>query len=349
MNFQQEDIRKLIYFEWQKGLSCRNIHKQINNTLGNNTVSLRLCQKWVKKFNDGCVDTTDGKRSGRPSLDIDDEILQYLEEHRHATTREIANALDVSHETVWNKLKEMGKQYLHNIWVPHTLNENQKASRVTICTSLLTMIQRDNFLNRIVTGDEIWILWENEGVSNTHRCWRGSGDEPMTESKRKLTTKKHLATIFWDSKGILLIDVLPRNSNMTSIYYCQVLDRLKGALQIKRRRMMQGDISNIRLLHDNATPHSALITRTKLTELGFSVLPHPPYSPDLAPSDFYLFSPLKSHLRGKNFNTADEASIAIQEWADSKPAAFFLEGIYKLPNRWQKCIDNGGNYFEHLY
>ncbi len=63
---------------------------------------------------------------------------------------------------------------------------------------------------------------------------------------------------------------------------------------------------------------------------------------------YYLFSPLKCHIRNRNFNSREESMAVINAWLDSKPGDFFKNGISMLPQRWQKCIKNGGNYFEHL-
>ena len=54
---------------------------------------------------------------------------------------------------------------------------------------------------------------------------------------------------------------------------------------------------------DNARPHTSLVTRKKLLELGWEVMPHPPYSPDLAPSDYHLFHSLQNHVNDKTFDS----------------------------------------------
>ena len=96
--------------------------------------------------------------------------------------------------------------------------------------------------------------------------------------------------------------------------------------------------------HDNATPHTSLVTRQKLLRLGWKVILHPPYSPDLAPSDYYLFRYLQNSLNGKTFND-DEAvkSHLVQFFAD-KDQKFYERGISKLPERWQKVIEQNGKY-----
>ena len=71
-------------------------------------------------------------------------------------------------------------------------------------------------------------------------------------------------------------------------------------------------LKRVLLLHDNARPHTGAYTVDTLRALKFEVLKHPPYSPDLAPSDFHLFGPLKEHMRGQKFADDNEVLEAVQ-------------------------------------
>ncbi|XP_067929379.1 uncharacterized protein [Watersipora subatra] len=84
----------------------------------------------------------------------------------------------------------------------------------------------------------------------------------------------------------------------------------------------------------------------KIEELGWQMLLHPPYSPELAPSDFHLFGPLKNHMRGKHFTTDAAVTKAVREWFKTQRPEFYSEGIEKLPGRWNKCIEKEGGYVE---
>ena len=84
----------------------------------------------------------------------------------------------------------------------------------------------------------------------------------------------------------------------------------------------------------------------KLHELGFEVIDHPPYSPDLAPSDFYLFANLKRHLAGQRYATISDVKCAVESYFESKEADFYRTGIVKLKSRWERCIDLDGDYVE---
>jgi [histone H3]-lysine36 N-dimethyltransferase SETMAR len=220
------------------------------------------CRRWVAQYTDGNFVVDDKERSGRPSLDINDAIQQQLDVVKYATTRTIAEELGVSHITIGNHLREMGKKYLCNRWIPHHLTEEQMANRERICNELLLKFAANDFLGQLVTMDEIWIYWDNEG-SFHHRSWRGEGDTPDVEVRRVLTTRKHLMSVFWDCKGVLLMEVLPRGQTITADVYCQQLDHLVVAIQEKRRRQLQGGYQQFHYLHDNARPHTAGKTRVQ--------------------------------------------------------------------------------------
>lgn len=70
--------------------------------------------------------------------------------------------------------------------------------------------------------------------------------------------------------------------------------------------------------------------------------PHPPYSPDLAPCDYHLFTHLKEHLGGMQFDDEDE----VKRYLNDMAASFYDTGILKLPQRLEKCIERNGNYVE---
>jgi len=92
-------------------------------------------------------------------------------------------------------------------------------------------------------------------------------------------------------------------------------------------------------LHDNAPAHRELATQKKLAYLGFQCLDHPPYSTDLAPSDYHLFPGLKKQLKGCHFLSDAEVIAAAETWLDGKPSDFFVSGLQKLEQRANKCIE----------
>ena len=71
-----------------------------------------------------------------------------------------------------------------------------------------------------------------------------------------------------------------------------------------------------------------------------------PYSPDLAPSDFFLFPEMKKRLKGRRFEDRDEICAVTEEWLLAQPPHFYFEGLFKVKTRWQKCITLDGGWVE---
>jgi histone-lysine N-methyltransferase SETMAR len=117
-----------------------------------------------------------------------------------------------------------------------------------------------------------------------------------------------MATVFWDCEGLVLIDMLPRGLTINSEVYVETLKKRF------RRVRPHKDMTKVLLHHDNAKSHTCLHTREAITKLQWTALPHPPYSPDLAPSDYHLFSPLKDTIRGKKFEDDEEVISEVKIW-----------------------------------
>jgi histone-lysine N-methyltransferase SETMAR len=91
----------------------------------------------------------------------------------------------------------------------------------------------------------------------------------------------------------------------------------------------------ILFLHDNAPVHRALANQKKL---GFQCFDHPPYSPDLSPSDYHLFPGLKKQLKGRHFSSNAEVTAAVETWLDGQPSEFFLSGLQSYSNGLRSAL-----------
>ncbi|KAG5307578.1 MOS1T transposase, partial [Pseudoatta argentina] len=132
---------------------------------------------------------------------------------------------------------------------------------------------------------------------------------------------------------------------ITGDRYRLQLMRWSRALKEKRPLYAQRH-DKVILLHDNARPHVAKPVKTYLETLKWEVLPHPPYSPDIAPSDFHLFRSMAHGLADRRFHSYEEAQKWIDSWIASKDMSFFRRGIHVLPERWEKVVSSDGQYFK---
>ena len=191
------------------------------------------------------------------------------------------------------------------------------------------------FFNRLLLGMKSGFY-----MSSTHACASGSILKIcQTGTKKRPASEKVMLSVWWDFEGIIYYEILRPNTTIDSKLYCEQLQNLKVALQTNRPERRK-----VRLLHDNAKPHTSKITRQKLEEFGWEVLPHPPYSPDLAPSDYHLFRSLRNHLVKKQFDDQAQLKSDLENFFSSLSRKFFEDGILDLPNRWECVIDNNGIY-----
>ncbi|GFU91047.1 histone-lysine N-methyltransferase SETMAR [Trichonephila clavipes] len=143
-----------------------------------------------------------------------------------------------------------------------------------------------------------------------------------------------------------LVDVNQRitthNTTINSEVYCHQLDKLNDALQQKRPELINRKC--VVFHQDNARPHISLFTRQKLLQLEWDTMLHPPYFPDLEPSDYYFFRSLQNFLDGKTFTSNEEVKNHLDQFFANKDQKFYDRGIMLLPERWQKVLDQNGQY-----
>jgi len=190
--------------------------------------------------------------------------------------------------------------------------------------------------------DETWLYHYNSETKQQSMEWRHSGLLGPKKFRVQKSAGKVLGSIFWDQDSLLLIDYLPKGQTINAEYYSSLLLQLKDILNEKRRGKFT---KAVLFLNDNAPTHRALATQKKLAYLGFHCLDHPPYSPDLAPSDCHLFPGLKKQLKGRHFSSDAEVIAAAETWLDGQHSDFsFLSGLQKLEQRAKKCIELRGEY-----
>lgn len=332
----KEQVRLLLLYDFRNNKKTADSITDINAAFGPDTVSKSTAYDWYARFRRGDEELEDQPRTGRPS-DFDNSALEEaLEANNRQTTRELGDLLGVTHTTILRHLCELGKKSKLGCWVPHKLNEWDRQRRVNTAISLLSRSRRTDWLDSVVTGDEKWAFYVN---IRRKRQWVNAGVPAEREPRQDLHPKKIMLSVFWDSKGVIMFEFLPTNVTITATLYCQQLDRLQQELREKRP-----DRQNVILLHDNARPHTARATCQKLLELEWEVLPHPPYSPDLAPSDYHLFCALDRHMTRKEYDNEDDLKTDLTNFFATQPREFYYKGIHDLGKRWREVVEAEGDY-----
>ncbi|GFO48549.1 histone-lysine N-methyltransferase SETMAR [Plakobranchus ocellatus] len=368
------EVRAVVRFLFSKGTKPSEIHKQIPETYGEGAMSRSRVYQWCTWFGEGRTSLGDEPKSGRPKTSTNEEKTTRVDElircDRRMKIREIALKLEIPKRTVHEIVHDtLGYRKMSARWVPKMLTEDHKLQRVEISQRLLQRCQQDNaspqnyfmlsphflvwrksrpggdfqannnLFDNLITGDETWVHLNTPETKRDSMTWKHPSSPVTKKFKMQRSAAKVMATVFWDAKGVILLDILPQGQCINAARYCSTLDRLKKAIRRKRPGLLRRGVV---LQHDNATPHSANLTQQWLQRYGWEIVPHPAHSPDLALSDFHLFGPLKRHLGSMAFETEDE----LRNWFDNLDVDFFRVGINSLLSRWQKCIDLHGDYVE---
>ena len=133
---------------------------------------------------------------------------------------------------------------------------------------------------------------------------------------------KSMIITFFDIRGIVNKEFIPRGQTVNSGFYCEVLRRLHE--KVRRHRPQLWREQTWLLHHDNAPAHIAVLTANKIP-----VIPHPPYSPDLAPCYFFLFPKMKLELKGRRFDTIEGIQAESQRVLDTLIEKDFQEAFQK--------------------
>ncbi|GFV89533.1 mariner Mos1 transposase [Trichonephila clavipes] len=176
----------------------------------------------------------------------------------------------------------MGMIQKQGNWVPYELKPRDVERRLFACEQLLARQIRKVFLHRIATGDEKWVRYDNPKL---RKSWGYPGHASTSTPNRIFT--------------------------VSSDRYRTQLMRLSRALKDKRPQYNERH-DKVILQHDNAQSHVAKGVKTYLKTLKWEVLPHPLYSPDLAPSDYHLFQSMAHGLDDQHFRSYED----LKNWID---------------------------------
>ena len=150
---------------------------------------------------------------------------------------EISQPLGISHGSFLTILHDrLGMRQLTARWVPKSLSDEQMTTRASVCSALLKRFKsKDDFLLRLVTVDETWVR-DNEPENKAQgRQWIGLWSLRPKKFKPQPSAGKVMATVFWDAKGVIMLEFLPKRSTITGMYDVNLLDQLRNDIREKRQ------------------------------------------------------------------------------------------------------------------
>lgn len=267
-------------------------------------------------------------------------------ENRRTSLREIAHDLKISHESARTILIDiLGMRKVAARLVPKDLNFLQKRHREQVASDMLDRCNSDStFMERIITGDETWVYEYDMQTSQQSSEWVAKNEPKPKKPRQSRSKMKVMLIVFFDIRGVVHYEFVPEGQTVNKEYYLGVMKRLRERIRKKRPNLWA---NNSWILHDdNAPSHRATIVTDFLAKNSTNVLQQPPYSPDLAPCDFFLFPKLKLPLRGTRFESIEAIKQNSARELKSIPESAYKKCFDNWKCRWHRCIGANGAYFE---
>ena len=274
------------------------------------------------------------------------EVVKNLLDNLRVDIKEAAEPFNISYGSTQHIVVHvLGMKQVAAKLVPKDLNFLQKERRVEVAKEMLANVADDpTFIKRIITGDQTWV-YENDVKTAQQSSEQRAKNEPKPKKPYQSRSKIMLMLIvFFDYLRVVHHEFVPEGQTVNKEYYLAVLRRLREAIRRKRPDFW-ADISWV-FHHDNAPSHSSLIVTEFLAKHETKFIAQPPYLPDLAPCDIFLFPKLKYPLRG----TRHESIEAIKRNSQKELKAIQTEAYKKCVenwiDRWHACIGSKRAYFE---
>ena len=348
MELNREHFRAMIFYDFRRGLNQQQCADQLASTFGDEAPSRATVFRWFSEFKRGRTSLQDEIREGRPKSVVTPENIQAVRElilqDRHVTYREIEASLGISSTRMHSILHEhLAVKKICSRWIPHNLTITQKQARVDWCKEMLEKFDHgaSKDVYKIVTGDETWIYAYEPETKQQSTVWVFQDESNPTKVVRARSTSKQMVACFFGITGHVTTVPLEQRRTVNSEWYTsiclpEVFTKIRETNH--RRRII--------LHHDNASSHTSGQTKTFLSSHNIELMGHPPYSPCLAPNDFFLFPHIKKKMRGQRFSTPEEAVDMFKSHVLEVPQSEWKKCFDNWFKRMQKCIDLDGEYFE---
>lgn len=341
----------MIYYDFKKGLTPLQCYKSLSETFVSSCPSRATVYFWFNEFRRGRQTVKDDPRSGRPNEVVTDTNVQrvrkLIERDPHCTYGIIQATLHVSSTTVHTILhRHLGLRRRCCRWIPHSLSQDQKEARVEWCRLMLDKYAEGTSKSvfNIVTGDETWVYTFDPKSKQQSTVWCFAGQAQPTKVRQQRSVGKVMVATFFCKTGHLATVPLREQRTVNSAWFTNIcFPEVIHAWGITHPKT---GTKSILLHHDNASSYTSSATRAYLDQNKIHTVPHPPYSPDLAPCDFFLFPFVKKQLKGTRFSSVDTALEAYLDAVNDIPKSKWASCFSSWFRRMKLCIDASGEYFE---
>ncbi|KAA6385817.1 MAG: putative mariner transposase [Streblomastix strix] len=271
---------------------------------------------------------------------LGNELTKLISLDRNISLRRLADTLGHDKQIIKRIIREETDfKRVHLRWVPRKLTTLQRIARVEGARSMLPIIQlaRTQRFRFLLTGDESYIFYVNDFDST----WIRDGEKVPQRARRIITDPKILLTVFWTGEMILFKHWTFSGKTMTSTRFTDEV--LKPMVKIAKIQITK-EKGKLLLHMDNATSHTAKYTKNYIAKSSLTQIRHPAYSPDLAPSDYYLFGVLKKNLKGNHAKSPEQLQQLVENALNSLRPSDLKRALDGWEQRLKTVIRSRGAY-----
>ena len=306
--------------------------------------------EWHKRFKEGRESVRDDEKCGRSkevrTSELIGQIENFMDKDRRVSIETLSAQFDVSVGTVHSIIcEELKMLKICAKFVRRMVREDKKERRYHDSREMVELINSDpTVLDALVTCDESWINCYDPETKRQSSQWKHAGSPRPKKARQSKSTHKLLMIPFFDSTGMIYMHWVTTGQAVNKEYYVEVLKEFRKRFRRKRPALSK---TGQRHFHQYNTPvHNSLLVTDYLTKMGIKIVPHPPFSPDFATRDFWLFPKLKEKVRGCRNETIEEMNEAVMKVIDTLKYENFHGAFQKLLERYNKWIVSRGDYFE---
>lgn len=329
MEFTKEGGRFYAYVEMKNGSSVAEIHKKLSTAFPECSPTLRTIRNWCNDFQSGQrVSWTDRDRSGRPrsrrSIELVQSVSEISDSDPRLSLRDMSVSLEVNKETIRQILHEnLKKHKICSVWVPYSLTDGHKDMRVACAEGILQLhedIGEEDMLRRLCTMDETWVSFSPDPWRSDSKVWAKENEPRPRVVQHKAMGRRTMLLVVFSGDGKFYVEGTEKNESVNSERYVSFVKNSVIKFRKDRRRISPKDLLWI---HDNARPHSSVLTSDFFVSKNIKLVKQSPYSPDLNQCDRWLFKHLKKCSKNNDLLTSVVSSTTRVLYCDrSLPTSF---------------------------
>lgn len=340
---QINDIKRMA----KEGRKRLEIERELHEIYGEQAYKRSAIYKYIQETKFGCPEEEESNNEPNYNENrIDEQLLisiqKEVEKEGLYSVRSLAWKVKAPPSVVHRYLRN----YLNYIfrptrYVPHLLDSSQKMERIKKANELFEVLTKSkhNAYRDIITGDQSWFAY-NYAPSGG---WVQEGEGPPIFVDDQISYEKIMITVIWGVHGTYIIDDLPEGEHFNSNYF---VENILLPLQAQNNKIWPSRGNHKIWLHlDNCKIHNSIHTQTEISKTVFKRAPHPPYSPDIAPSDFFLFGYVKEKLSGKCYHEREDLFEEICSIIASIPYQMKVDTFDHWAFRCKWVSTNNGEYF----